>query len=121
MQNRGWKCPMCEVLFADKNILANHINTKHSIYQVKCHMCEDTFDENYKLEEHVIEMHKDSKKFECEVCGKNFVSNWRLEKHRASHLVGRQRSCHYYNNEKHCPYEAIGCKFPHVIADKCKF
>ena len=31
------------------------------------------------------------------------------------------KPCHYYNNEKLCPYDELGCKFLHSVADKCKF
>ena len=32
-----------------------------------------------------------------------------------------ERFCHYYNNQKNCPYEDIGCKFKHEWAPDCKF
>ena len=31
------------------------------------------------------------------------------------------KRCHYFNNNKQCPYEEIGCMFAHVASDICKF
>ena len=28
--------------------------------------------------------------------------------------------CHYFNNDKECPFEEIGCKFKHNISPPCK-
>ena len=29
--------------------------------------------------------------------------------------------CHYFNNDKMCPFEELGCKFFHTDSKKCKF
>ena len=29
--------------------------------------------------------------------------------------------CHYFNNDKMCPFEELGCKFLHTDSKKCKF
>ena len=29
--------------------------------------------------------------------------------------------CHYYNNDKFCPYEDLDCKFLHQVDNDCKF
>ena len=31
------------------------------------------------------------------------------------------KCCHYFNNEKHCPYENIGCMFLHQDSENCYF
>ena len=31
------------------------------------------------------------------------------------------KPCHYFNNEKSCPYNELGCKFLHIASEKCKF
>ena len=46
---------------------------------------------------------------------------WRLKKHTDGHNNKSQKYCHYYNNDKSCPYEEIGCKFLHQISEKCVF
>ena len=40
--------------------------------------------------------------------------------HKKIHETGA-RYCHYYNNSKHCPYDAIGCKFLHENSGACTF
>ena len=29
--------------------------------------------------------------------------------------------CHYFNNQKSCPFELLGCKFKHEESPTCKF
>ena len=29
--------------------------------------------------------------------------------------------CHYYNNQKECPFFKVGCMFKHERSGKCKF
>ena len=29
--------------------------------------------------------------------------------------------CYYYNNDKFCPYDELGCKFRHEVSIPCKF
>ena len=31
------------------------------------------------------------------------------------------KHCHYYNNDKCCPYEELGCKFLNTVAEICEF
>ena len=45
---------------------------------------------------------------------------WRLSKHLSSHGTSL-KFCHYYNNDKFCPFEANGCKFAHFEAPSYKF
>ena len=44
-----------------------------------------------------------------------------LEKHKGIHTNKIQKYCHYYNNEKACPYERFGCKFLHEQSERCYF
>jgi hypothetical protein len=30
-------------------------------------------------------------------------------------------NCHYFNNDKKCPFEELGCKFLHSVSQICKF
>ena len=45
---------------------------------------------------------------------------WRMEKHTSDHRVDI-KSCHYFNNDKPCPYDKVGCKFKHETAPECRF
>ena len=46
---------------------------------------------------------------------------WRLNKHQDMHSNSITKKCHYFNNDKPCPYEKIGCMFNHVVSEKCIF
>ena len=76
---------------------------------------------NYELEEHMMNMHAESEMFSCKHCNKSFVMSWRLKKHVREHQKINKRRCHYFNNDKECPFEKIGCKFSHEVAPECKF
>ena len=54
-------------------------------------------------------------------CDKTFVLKWRLKKHLEVHSKNITKHCHYYNNEKLCPYEKIGCMFLHEHSKTCFF
>ena len=45
---------------------------------------------------------------------------WRMEKHTSDHRVDI-KFCHYFNNDKPCPYDKVGCKFKHETAPECRF
>ena len=45
---------------------------------------------------------------------------WRIEKHTSDHRV-EIKFCHYYNSDKPCPYDKVGCKFKHENAPECRF
>ena len=82
----------------------------------KCRMCEQTFPKICELETHIMDSHE-YKPFECTKCDKTFVLKWRLTKHRSGHET--EFFCHYYNNEKECPFDKVGCKFRHEISPFC--
>jgi hypothetical protein len=47
--------------------------------------------------------------------------NWRLKKHQQWHSSQSVKKCHYFNNNKECPYEKLGCMFDHALAGICQF
>ena len=67
-----------------------------------------------------MKFHEEMTTFLCDICKKQFHLRWRLNKHRASHDE-QSKFCHYYNNDKNCPFEVLGCKFKHEPSDRCKF
>ena len=71
------------------------------------------------MENH-IKSHNKINPFKCDTCDKEFFVKWRLEKHTQGHRETR-KYCHYYNNDKYCPYDEIGCKYKHEDSNKCKF
>ena len=89
--------------------MKEHMIEKHpKLSQAKCTQCEKTFSKNCELERHIID-HHDYKPFDCEKCGKTFVLRWRLRKHLSGHET--QTLGRYFNIDKECPFEKIGCKF----------
>ena len=85
-----------------------HQKEKHP-QNIKCKLCEETFDKNSDLEGHIKTCHDESEIHECEDCGKTFALKWRLRKHKENHGRIGTKNCHYFNNEKGCLYESIGC------------
>ena len=56
----------------------------------------------------------------CKDCVKTYVFKWRLRKHEENHNNMSLKKCHFFNNEKACPFEQIGCMFAHSPSEKCK-
>ena len=74
--------------------------------------------------------HGTKKQHMCKDCGKAFYFKWRLSMHMKMHTSESKdniRKCHFFNNQKQCPFELIGCKFRHeesvkcIFKDQCKF
>ena len=87
-----------------------------------CKDCNEMFQYRYHLEEHIVNMHKKDKLHECSHCETRFLTKWRLNKHENIHKNGNvSKTCHYYNNNKQCPFILSGCKFLHKDARKCKY
>ena len=79
------------------------------------------FTEVWKLEVH-LKLHRDVESFECNVCSKTFHLKWRPSKHRQMHSISNtNKKCHYFNNDKSCPYQDVGCMFLHQASEACYF
>ena len=89
--------------------------------RVKCKFCDDRFDKNSDLEVHIKAHHNTVETFKCDQCGKSFVLEWRLRKHQGIHKEGKIKKCHYFNNQKNCPFEELGCMFEHSFSGICKY
>ena len=90
------------------------------VYQ--CKNCATSFVRSIDLERHVKSSHCDTTQLKCSECGKTFVVEWRLKKHQQIHKnTANIRFCHYFNNNKECPYESIGCMFKHKKSTECKY
>ena len=117
---REFKCKACDKTFNSKKLLKGHIKATHS-REVKCKSCEETFEMNSDLEVHIKTNHEPNGKYKCDTCGKTFALRWRLKKHQESHASLKARKCHYFNNEKDCPFEEIGCMFDHTLSKMCSY
>ena len=110
------ECTICELSFKTKKSLKQHAQSTHP-RKIKCKLCESTFDKNCNLEEHMKTSHEEQEHFECEECGKTFVLQWRLRKHKENHESENVKKCHYFNNNKDCPFDKIGCMFSHTLSE----
>ena len=114
-----FKCKKCDLRFIKKCELKKHIRTIHP-KNLKCEHCEKTFDQNCDLENH-LKTHEQAKRFKCNGCDKLFLLKWRLMQHAKIHEDLNVKFCHFFNNDKSCPYEEIGCMFKHEPSPQCKF
>ena len=87
--------------------------THHPKKRIICQCCGENFDDQWKLETHLV-MHEEAEKFPCNVCNKVFQTNWRLAKHLKNHERKNVRICKYFKKGQFCPFEKVGCKFSHT-------
>ena len=95
-------------------------SVKKSLSPRKCNLCDENFDRYSDLEMHIKLTHEIHQMFKCDMCEKQFVLNWRLKKHMNMHSERISLHCHYFNNNKKCPFEVLGCKFMHKASTECK-
>ena len=87
--------------------------------EYKCKKCEYKSNKSFELEQHIKNTHEEEG-LKCKICDKTFVMNWRLRKHEEGHNK-QTKMCHYFNNNRSCPYENVGCMFMHEESLPCKF
>jgi len=115
---KGIDGEVCDKTLIVKPNLKGQAKTRHS-KTYECEFCKETFTESWKMEEH-LKHHGNERPFKCSICDKGFYLKWRMEKHTSDHRVDI-KFCHYYNNDKPCPYDKVGCKFKHENAPECRF
>ena len=96
-----------------------HIRRMHPKV-VRCLVCDISFEKTHELELH-LKTHDNVEEFKCKVCDKIFSLRWRLEKHESAHDLKNVKFCHYFNDEKLCPYEEVGCMFQHRESERCRY
>ena len=89
--------------------------------EMKCKICGQEFERICDLDEHLGMSHEKSKQYKCDLCSFECSLKRRFKEHMHSNHKQMQRTCHYYNNEKVCPYQSIGCKFAHSEAAFCLY
>ena len=113
-------CKECSLTFVKKDILKKHIARIHP-KTFHCENCSEVFDQIWKLEQH-MNSHTIVKSHKCDICEKSFALRWRLQKHIRGHQQDNVKFCHFFNNNKTCPFNEIsGCMFKHQNAPTCKF
>ena len=104
----SFQCKNCDFSSKTRKKLKEHISQKHST-QIRCSLCENIFEKNSELDMHIKTFHNMNGEFKCEKCDKKFFLDWRLKKHLQIHFGGSDKKCYYFNNNKVCPLEEIGC------------
>ena len=116
----AFKCRICGNLCGSLQDLRYHLKTVHKTLS-ECKQCEKKFLTSSQLESHLKE-HGNVKKHKCQECDKTFYFKWRLQSHNKIHdKESSIRKCHFFNNNKQCPFEEIGCKYLHEKSLHCKF
>ena len=114
----NFRCHDCGEDFETVKELQNHKKEHNSdLGYFQCDECDKCFKEESQLEEHVSKKHK---KHECDDCDKVFDYEGTLEKHKGAAHENIVIFCHFYNNNKECPFDDQ-CVFVHEESEKCKY
>ena len=97
-------------------ILTLKASTNPYMLQFECDECGKHVDDKWKLEAHK----KNHKKFECDQCSKVFKFKETREKHIKIAHENVKLFCHYFNNDKVCPYKEE-CIFLHEDSNACRY
>ena len=103
----------------EQNTIRN-VKERKSHLKIDCNHCDIQFPSYSMMEKHMEDEHL-QKGIKCEHCDLLFHTTWRLKMHMKNHTGTRKRNCHYFNSNKECPYEILGCKFNHIYSNDCKF
>ena len=110
-----------EIAIKDKKdtVPENQLNSDKAV-DINCKLCEKSFEKFIDLENPIQICHENHHVFECDKCEKGFILKWRLKKHMRLHAETNIKTCHYFNNNRNCPYEKRGCKFRHSVSKICE-
>ena len=92
------------------DIPKNRFNSDNTL-DIKCKLCEESFDTFVDLENHIEVCHEKHNVFQCDKCEKGFVLKWRLKKHMRLHAETNIKPCHYFNNDRNCPFKNLDASF----------
>ena len=97
-----FKCRKCGNKFENVTDYQDHKNDQSSCQaNFKCDEC----DKSFRSENQLIIHQKKHEKFECEECGNDYNFEGLLEKHNEAVHGSMKIFCHYFNNEKECPFD----------------
>ena len=113
----NFKCRKCGDKFENVKGLQKHKQEHCKDEEFKCDECEQKFKTQEKLEDHKSQYHA---KYECDECEKVLRYEAILEKHVEAVHEDITLYCHYYNNEKECPFDDE-CIYKHEESDRCKY
>ena len=115
-RKKNFKCRQCGETFEDLRKYQGHKEEGCSS-EFECDEC----GKNFKDEE-MLKLHKEKwhEKFECDDCEKVFRYEALLEKHREAAHENIELFCHYFNNDKDCPFDE-NCIYIHEESGNCKY
>ena len=113
----SFRCSKCEKKFGNVKELQTHKKEASECQaNFKCDECEKTFKTEKQLSVH----QKKHEKFACEECDSEYNFEGLLEKHVDAVHGSMKIFCHFWNNDKECPYDDQ-CIFAHEDSPECKF
>ena len=128
-------CDKCEMRFAQKRTLDDHVQTVHEKVDFKCSLCPHlSFKTRYMRNGHMRIVHSSDEKYECEVCHKRFKGLNHKKIHDLVHADGKfeckfckktlktkgalQAHERYHTGEK--PFKCEHCGNGYVIASRLR-
>ena len=112
-----FKCVSCNQKFNKQGDLKEHVKREHaSVRTFTCDECDMIFNEEWKLKAHI----KSHKKYPCGYCDKIFNFKETLAKHTTAAHEQLKIYCHHYNNNTVCIYKDQ-CVFIHENSEECKY
>ena len=113
----SFKCKRCSEKFETVDDLKKHKKDENSCKaNFECDDCEKTFDTEKALNIHT----KTHEKYACEECEDEFNFERTLDMHISAVHGSMKLYCHYFNNDKECPY-SDQCIYAHEESPDCKF
>jgi hypothetical protein len=109
------RCTNCDKILESGKVLKNP-KKKSSTGEFKCDQCKKEFDQEWKMNAH----ERKHKRYQCDRCDESFEYQDILRKHKLVSHENTKLYCHFYNNEKTCPYDER-CIFLHEDSTFCKY
>ena len=72
-----FECKMCKFKFTCFSHLNSHLKFKHKNSMKKCLQCDDAFENDFNLEQHLIIVHKKEKHFKSRKGWSSLKNGWR--------------------------------------------
>jgi len=87
------QCAYCGSLFRSKNLLWQHIRTRHSSWLFECPHCRCRLASRGSLNQHVRHIHQNLARYQCQTCGKGYSNRANYYDHLATHEGVKRNVC----------------------------
>ena len=112
-----FQCIKCNLKFESTRELEKHKKSSSACQaKFECDQCDLTYTSEMQLNRHK----KKHGEFPCEKCDREYNFEGVLEKHIDVVHKSMKIFCHFYNNNKECPYEEQ-CIYAHEESNDCMF